>query len=459
MVHDDNAVTALARRSPAVGRHRFPIVVTPTVRAFLERGLRRARHRARPGRPRGRHRQARPDRQPHRRHHPQHRQPDPARGRLQGQRHPGPGHRHHRLPHPARPGRAVPRAAARRDRPGHRDRARPATSRPLETTFDGAAGRGDGGRAARRGSGRAGGARTCSPAAPTPRRSPGSGIRCFGFAPLRLPADLNFAALFHGIDERVPVDGLQFGVRVLDRFLSQLSLRSSRKGSQHMTDQHAELDAALERVIAAARAHLAAVKAAEGRVDDDDVWQAYVDAEQRLVRVRRAAARRVRRGHAVGRRVDRPGRGRPALRASAAGGRRREAHDPYPQVRLGAPAPRLPGAQRGRAAAGGRGGPARAARRGRASRRRWSRSARRCWSCCRPATARWRRSTCRSWSRSTASSWSARSPAPLDLEAYEDDDGAGPFTPAPTTGWSAGSTSTRSCRRRRLDDDRHEHGR
>ena len=47
------------------------------------------------------------------------------------------------------------------------------------------------------------------------------GIRCFGFAPLRLPPDLNFSALFHGIDERVPVEGLQFGVRVLDRFLSQ----------------------------------------------------------------------------------------------------------------------------------------------------------------------------------------------------------------------------------------------
>jgi acetylornithine deacetylase/succinyl-diaminopimelate desuccinylase-like protein len=46
------------------------------------------------------------------------------------------------------------------------------------------------------------------------------GIRCFGFSPLRLPADLNFSALFHGIDERVPVDGLQFGVRVLDRFLT-----------------------------------------------------------------------------------------------------------------------------------------------------------------------------------------------------------------------------------------------
>jgi acetylornithine deacetylase/succinyl-diaminopimelate desuccinylase-like protein len=45
------------------------------------------------------------------------------------------------------------------------------------------------------------------------------GIRCFGFSPLLLPADLNFTALFHGIDERVPVDALQFGVRVLDRLL------------------------------------------------------------------------------------------------------------------------------------------------------------------------------------------------------------------------------------------------
>ncbi|MEV4537685.1 hypothetical protein AB0J82_28300 [Asanoa sp. NPDC049518] len=43
-----------------------------------------------------------------------------------------------------------------------------------------------------------------------------------------------------------------------------------------MTDDHASLDAALEEVIAAARTHLAAVKAADGRVDDDDVWQAYV---------------------------------------------------------------------------------------------------------------------------------------------------------------------------------------
>jgi acetylornithine deacetylase/succinyl-diaminopimelate desuccinylase-like protein len=45
------------------------------------------------------------------------------------------------------------------------------------------------------------------------------GMRCFGFSPLRLPPDLDFASLFHGIDERVPVESLKFGIRVLDRFL------------------------------------------------------------------------------------------------------------------------------------------------------------------------------------------------------------------------------------------------
>jgi acetylornithine deacetylase/succinyl-diaminopimelate desuccinylase-like protein len=45
------------------------------------------------------------------------------------------------------------------------------------------------------------------------------GMRCYGFAPLRLPPDLDFASLFHGIDERVPVDALTFGTRVLDTFL------------------------------------------------------------------------------------------------------------------------------------------------------------------------------------------------------------------------------------------------
>lgn len=45
------------------------------------------------------------------------------------------------------------------------------------------------------------------------------GMRCFGFAPLRLPAGLDFSGMFHGVDERVPLDSLRFGVRVLDRFL------------------------------------------------------------------------------------------------------------------------------------------------------------------------------------------------------------------------------------------------
>jgi acetylornithine deacetylase/succinyl-diaminopimelate desuccinylase-like protein len=45
------------------------------------------------------------------------------------------------------------------------------------------------------------------------------GIVGYGFSPLLLPADLDFFALFHGVDERVPVEGLKFGVRVLIRFL------------------------------------------------------------------------------------------------------------------------------------------------------------------------------------------------------------------------------------------------
>jgi acetylornithine deacetylase/succinyl-diaminopimelate desuccinylase-like protein len=47
------------------------------------------------------------------------------------------------------------------------------------------------------------------------------GMRCFGFSPLRLPADLDFAGMFHGVDERVPLESLRFGVRVLDRFLGE----------------------------------------------------------------------------------------------------------------------------------------------------------------------------------------------------------------------------------------------
>ena len=45
------------------------------------------------------------------------------------------------------------------------------------------------------------------------------GIVGFGFSPLKLPPELDFASLFHGVDERVPVDGIKFGVHVLESFL------------------------------------------------------------------------------------------------------------------------------------------------------------------------------------------------------------------------------------------------
>ncbi len=45
------------------------------------------------------------------------------------------------------------------------------------------------------------------------------GIDGYGFAPLRLPADLDFTGMFHGVDERVPVDALVFGQRVLTDLL------------------------------------------------------------------------------------------------------------------------------------------------------------------------------------------------------------------------------------------------
>ncbi len=45
------------------------------------------------------------------------------------------------------------------------------------------------------------------------------GITGYGFAPLRLPAELDFSGMFHGIDERVPIDSLTFGTRVLRRFV------------------------------------------------------------------------------------------------------------------------------------------------------------------------------------------------------------------------------------------------
>ncbi|WP_433790345.1 M20/M25/M40 family metallo-hydrolase [Actinoplanes sp. CA-252034] len=216
-IHDDNAVTNLAEAVARVGRHRFPTVLTPTVRAFLEQVSDALEIELDPD------------------------EPELAVSKL------GPianliGATLRNTANPTRlaagykdnviPGKASATIDCR-TLPGHAD----AFLRELrdvigpdieiehvhqqsavETTFDGDLVDAMG--AALRAEDP--GART------VPYLMSGGtdakafstlGIRCFGFAPLRLPPDLNFSALFHGIDERVPVEGLKFGVRVLDRLL------------------------------------------------------------------------------------------------------------------------------------------------------------------------------------------------------------------------------------------------
>jgi acetylornithine deacetylase/succinyl-diaminopimelate desuccinylase-like protein len=216
-IHDDNAVTTLAEAVARVGRHRFPTVLTPTVRSFLEQVSEALEIELDPD------------------------EPELAVSKL------GPianliGATLRNTANPTRlaagykdnviPGRASATIDCR-TLPGHADaflrelrevigpdleiehvHQQPA----VETAFDGDLVDAMG--AALRAEDP--GART------VPYLMSGGtdakafstlGIRCFGFAPLRLPPDLNFSALFHGIDERVPVEGLKFGVRVLDRLL------------------------------------------------------------------------------------------------------------------------------------------------------------------------------------------------------------------------------------------------
>ncbi|MEU4244176.1 M20/M25/M40 family metallo-hydrolase [Actinoplanes sp. NPDC026619] len=216
-IHDDNAVTDLAEAVAAVGRHRFPIVITPTVRRFLEEvsdalGI-----------------ELDPD------------DPELAVSKL------GPianligatirntanptrldaGYKDNVIPGRASatidcrtlPGQAESFLAELREIIGPDIEIEHKHQQPaVETEFGGALVDAMG--AALRAEDP--GART------VPYLMSGGtdakafatlGINCFGFAPLRLPPELNFAALFHGIDERVPVEGLEFGVRVLDRLL------------------------------------------------------------------------------------------------------------------------------------------------------------------------------------------------------------------------------------------------
>jgi acetylornithine deacetylase/succinyl-diaminopimelate desuccinylase-like protein len=216
-MHEDNAVTALAEAVAAVGRHRFPVVVTPTVRRFLQEvgdAL---------------HIEIDPD------------DPEVAVAKL------GPianligatirntanptrleaGYKDNVIPGKASatidcrtlPGQEEAFLADLRDLIGPDIRIEHSHRQPpVETSFDGPLV-----------DAMAAALRAEDPAARTiPYLMSGGtdakafstiGIRCFGFAPLRLPPDLNFSSLFHGIDERVPLEGLEFGVRVLDRLL------------------------------------------------------------------------------------------------------------------------------------------------------------------------------------------------------------------------------------------------
>jgi len=216
-VHDDNAVTALAEAVAAVGRHKFPMVITPTVATFLEQVCDALGIELDPA------------------------EPELAIAKL------GPianliGATVRNTANPTRlaagykdnviPGKASATIDCR-TLPGQaeifleqlRDVIGPdieiehmSQQAAVETDFDGALV-----------DAMARALRAEDPAArAVPYMLSGGtdakawttlGIRCFGFAPLQLPADLNFSALFHGVDERVPVEGLRFGVRVLDRLL------------------------------------------------------------------------------------------------------------------------------------------------------------------------------------------------------------------------------------------------
>jgi acetylornithine deacetylase/succinyl-diaminopimelate desuccinylase-like protein len=219
MLHDDNAVTRLAAAVSRIGAHEFPVIVTDTVRRFLEElaGL--------TGLP------IDPD------------NPEPSLRMLgSAARVIGSTIRNTANPTMLSAGykaNVIPSTAEAtidaRFLPGHEeelletldeligegiDRETLVRDIAVETSFDGAVV-----------DAMAEALRSEDPGArPVPYLMSGGtdaksfstlGIRCFGFAPLRLPPDLDFVTMWHGVDERVPIDGLRFGVRVLDRFLSR----------------------------------------------------------------------------------------------------------------------------------------------------------------------------------------------------------------------------------------------
>ena len=221
MIHDDNAVTALAEAVARVGRHRFPVVMTDTVRAFLIEVSDALGVELDPDAPGGGDRQARHDRA------------DRSASTIRNTANPtrlAAGYKENVIP--SRASATIDcRTAARPARDRSWTQLREVIGPDIDIEYRPAP--------ARRWRPPSTGRWSTAMAAALRAEDPGAravpymlsggtdakafsrlGIRCFGFAPLRLPPDLNFSALFHGIDERVPVEGLQFGVRVLDRFFA-----------------------------------------------------------------------------------------------------------------------------------------------------------------------------------------------------------------------------------------------
>ncbi len=48
------------------------------------------------------------------------------------------------------------------------------------------------------------------------------GTKCYGFSPLKPPKNTSFKNLFHGYDERIPIDGFNFGLKVLFEVVAKL---------------------------------------------------------------------------------------------------------------------------------------------------------------------------------------------------------------------------------------------
>ncbi len=55
------------------------------------------------------------------------------------------------------------------------------------------------------------------------------GAQCYGFYPLQLPSDLDFASLFHGDNERIPIAGFHWGIETLTELLIQFLTNDSIK--------------------------------------------------------------------------------------------------------------------------------------------------------------------------------------------------------------------------------------